>query len=151
MLEILGDCVYRALGLRESLQDERAALETQDTEALHAALTIKGVCVSKLQELDTERKTICEASGFGANPDQMQEMLAWCDEDNAIAGCWQHLMEIVADCNALNLTNGAIIRLRRQMVDGNLAVLRGTEAIPDTYKREGRDNAANTQRSLAQA
>ena len=151
MLEVLGECVYQALGLRESLQDERHALETQDNDALNSALTIKGVCVQRLKELEKRRTDICDACGFTAGPEQMDRMLDWCDLDSGIADHWQHLMGIVSDCNALNLANGAIIRLRQQMVDTSLAVLRGTESVPDTYQREGASSAATTQRTLAQA
>lgn len=151
MLEVLGECVYQALGLRESLQDERHALEKQDNEALDSALTIKGVCVQRLRELDKRRTDICAACGFAAGPEQMERMLGWCDADSGIADHWRHLMDIVADCNTLNLTNGAIIRLRAQMIETNLAVLRGTQTVPDTYRREGASSAAMTQRTLGQA
>ena len=151
MLEVLGECVYQALGLKESLQDERSALESRDSDALDAALAVKGGCVQRLQDLDRRRSELCRDCGFPAGPEQMDRMLDWCDGDSRIADRWRHLMDVVADCNTLNLTNGAIIRVRQGMIDGNLAVLRGTDAANDTYEREGARNAAASQRTLAQA
>lgn len=148
---IIGDCVFQALGLKESLRDERSALETQDTEALHAAVAIKSDFVDKLSRLDRRRRALCESAGFKDGAGQMDRMTIWCDDESLIQNCWSHLMEIVSDCNALNLTNGAIIRARQQMVESNLGVLRGADINPDTYKREGHENVAMNQRSLAQA
>jgi len=151
IVDVIGECVYHALGLKESLRHERVALEEQDTDALHSAVDTKSRCVEKMADLDEKRRALCETSGFHAGPEQMIEMSLWCDEDSVVYKAWSQLMEIAADCNALNLTNGAIIRMRNQMVESNLAVLRGANTNPDTYKREGRDIAAMNQRSLAQA
>lgn len=151
IVDVIGECVYHALGLKESLRHERVALEEQDTDALHSAVDTKSRCVEKMADLDEQRRALCETSGFHAGPEQMIEMSLWCDEDSVVYKAWSQLMEIAADCNALNLTNGAIIRMRNQMVESNLAVLRGANTNPDTYKREGRDIAAMNQRSLAQA
>ena len=151
IVEILGESVLHALGLKETLQNERRALEEQNIDELDQAVTTKSDCVGKLQQLESQRQALCEASGFHPGPDQMEQLVDWCDEDSVITRCWSQLMDIAADCNALNLTNGAIIQMRSQMMASNLAVLRGGEPQPDTYRRQGRDSAANKQRSLAEA
>lgn len=151
IVEVLGESVYHALGLKESLQEEHSALEVQDAEALHDAVSIKSGCVTKLSELERQRSDLCEASGFHKGPEQMAQMSEWCDENSVVANCWDHLIEIAADCNALNLTNGAIIRVRRQQTDDRLAVLRGTDNHSETYGRGGAETAAMTQRALAKA
>lgn len=151
LAELIGECVFQALGLRESLKNERAALETQDTDSLHNAVSTKSTIVQSLSLLESERMKLCEAAGFAAGTGQMDQMTDWCDEQSVVRNGWTHLMDIVSECNALNLTNGAIIHARQQMVESNLGVLRGAEPDPDTYHREGRDNAAMNQRSLAQA
>lgn len=151
LAEIIGECVFQALGLKESLKDERAALEIQDTDALYDAVSSKSTIVQSLSRLESERVELCEAAGFAAGNDQMDQMTDWCDEQSVVLNSWSHLMEIVSECNALNLTNGAIIHARQQMVESNLGVLRGVNPDPDTYHREGRDNASTNPRSLAQA
>lgn len=151
IVEVVGESVYHALGLKETLEVERTALESQDTESLYQAVAAKGECVGKLKQLEKRRAELCEASGFGNGPQQMEHMSEWCDEDSVVANCWSHLMSIAADCNALNMTNGAIIHVRQQQIESNLAVLRGADYNPDTYARSGAESAGLAQRSLAQA
>lgn len=151
IVELVGESVYHALGLKESLEDERTALETQDPDALHDAVSVKGEYIGKLRALENTRAAFCEASGFHRGPLQMKELSDWCDENSVVANCWSHLMVIASDCNALNITNGAIIRVRQQQIESNLAVLRGADHNPDTYARDGAEPAGLAQRSLAQA
>ncbi len=151
IVEILDESIHQALGLKESLQDERHALEQQDTDALKVALTTKGVCVNHLQVVENRRIELCDASGFAAGPEQMGKFLEWCDEGSAIAERWLELLDIAAECNTLNLTNGAIVQAHQQMVATNLSVIRGGDAVPDTYQREGRDAANADSQSLARA
>jgi flagellar biosynthesis/type III secretory pathway chaperone len=150
IVEVVGESVYHALGLKESLEVERSALEAQDTDALHDAVSVKGKCVDLLRQLEEKRAALCESFGFKANARQMEQLSDWCDENSEIANCWSHLISIAAECNALNLTNGAIIRIRQQHMDSNLAVLRGADHNPDTYARHGAEHAGLAQRSLAQ-
>lgn len=151
VVEVLGDSVLHVMGLKESLEQERAALEDQDTDALSDAVLLKSDCVAKLQDLESQRTGLCEGYGFEASPVQMDQLSDWCDEQDEIANCWHHLMQIAAECNALNLTNGAIIRARRQHIDTSLAVLRGTDQDSGTYQRDGAGYAARNQRPLAEA
>ena len=151
IVEVVGECVYHALGLKETLEIERSALEAEDAQALHDAVTIKSECIVKLRELDKQRRALCEASGFDTGPQQMEQMSAWCDEDSVVANCWSHFMTIAADCNALNMTNGAIIRVRQQQIETNLAVLRGADPVPDTYACGRAEAVGHAPRSLAQA
>ena len=149
--DILGECVYQALGLKEALESERVALESQDSEALREALVMKGRCVEQLQSLENDRICECEKYGFDAAPLQMERLADWCDEDSLLMNLWEHLIEIAADCNAINLTNGAIIRMRQQHTENNLAVLRGGEQDPKTYQSSGGDRVAMQRRSLVRA
>lgn len=151
IVEILDASIHQALGLKESLQDERHALERQDTDALKVALTTKGVCVNHLQKFENRRMELCGASGFGAGPEQMEKFLAWCDEGSEIAHRWHELLDIAAECNTLNLTNGAIVQAHQHMIATNLAVMRGGNVVPDTYQREGREAASADSQSLARA
>ncbi|NNC77768.1 MAG: flagellar protein FlgN [Woeseiaceae bacterium] len=149
--EIIGDCVFHALGLKEALRDERLALESQDADELQLAVSLKSEFIEKLSRLDRRRRALCESAGFPNGAGQMDHMTEWCDKNSVVRNSWSHLMEIVSECNAMNLTNGAIIRARQQMVEANLGVLRGADINPNTYQREGHDNVAMNQRSLAQA
>lgn len=126
-------------------------LEAQDTEGLQQAVTTKGSCVDKLKTLENQRSALCLAAGFENGHSQMEELTEWCDEDLIIRNCWDQLIEVASECNALNLSNGAIIRARQQHFEINLAVLRGTDQDTKTYFRSGNSGPAMNQRSLAEA
>ena len=151
IVEIIGDGVYHALGLLETLRDEHTALEQQDLTALRAAVDHKGKCVEELRGMEEARQRLCVDAGFPDGPDQMVHMLAWCDEESVVANCWQHLMDIATECNTLNVTNGAIIHSRRQQIDAGIAVIRGGKPETDTYGRSGRGAQSHTLRPLAEA
>lgn len=151
IVEIIGNSVYQALGLKESLEDEHRALELQDLQALRAAIANKSKCVAELQALEEQRLECCIAAGFQAGPEQMEQVTAWCDEGSELANCWQHLLDIAVECNAMNFTNGAIIRGRKQHIDTSLAVIRGGDTETSTYGRGGQGPGGLSQRSLAEA
>ncbi len=151
IVSILSDTMYQALGLKESLEDERKALETENMEAIEQAVQVKSLCVQTLQRLDSERDSLCGGWGFASGPDQMQAVIDYCDDDDAIKGRWEHLMLITAESNAMNLTNGAIIRVRQQQFESSLSLLRGRTPRIDTYGQQGRGNGDFGRQSLAQA
>lgn len=150
-IDLLNDSVYQALGLKETLEEERKALESQDMERIERAVDDKSACVSRLQKLDEQRIEWCTAAGFAAGPDQMRDLIKWCDEDDLIKNRWDHLMIVAAESSAFNMTNGAIIRLRQQQFDSSLSVLRGISPGADTYGRHGGESGGFGHRSLAEA
>ena len=151
IVELLSDTVYHALGLKETLEDERKSLETQDLDDIAAAVESKTACVAKLQILDKTRTQLCESWGFAAGPDQMQELIDWCDDSELISNRWEHLMIIAAESSALNMTNGAIIRVRQQQFESSLSLIRGVTPGSDTYGRHGEESGDLGRRSLAEA
>lgn len=149
--QIIGDCVYHALGLKETLTDERAALEAQDTEALDALLSEKRRLLSELENLEARRGELSVASGFDRDPESMQQVARWCDEDAVIENMWQHFLDIARTCNQLNMTNGAIIHLRRHHTTHALSLLRSGKFNNGTYGPGGREVATVLNRTLAEA
>ncbi len=149
--DLIGDSVYEALGLKEALEDERQALEAQDLDRLNAVVDSKSACVDKLRQLDEKRVALCEGWGFDTGPHQMTALIEWCDEDQLVSSRWEQLMVLAAEGNALNMTNGAIIRLRQQQFESSLSVLRGGTPGTDTYGRNGGDTGDFNRRSLAEA
>ena len=150
-VDIIGDSIFHALGLKESLQEERKALEAEDMDALQAAVDGKSACVENLQALDARRIELCEELGFAGAAEQMQELIDWCDEGDAVNSRWQQLLVIAAESSALNMTNGAIIRLRQQQFESSISVLRGLTPGTDTYGRNGSATGHADRSSLAQA
>ena len=151
IVDIIGDSVLQAIELKESLEDERRALETQNVDALDAVVSKKSACAEQLQTLDHKRGAFCKQLGFPDGPDQMQQLIDWCDEDQLVSNRWAELVNIAAEGSALNLTNGAIIRVRQQHFESSLSVLRGVAPGSDTYGRNGEESGDFSRRSLAEA
>ncbi len=150
-IDLLNDTVYHALGLKESLEDERKALEAQDVAHIDAVLQSKSACVLKLQDLDEKRVRLCSDYGFASGPEQMQELIAWCDESELVKNRWDHLMLVAAESSALNMTNGAIIRVRQHHFESSLSMLRGVTPGANTYGRHGEESSGFGHQSLADA
>lgn len=150
ILDIIGKSVFHAMALLESLRDETAALDAEDSDALMQAIDAKQICVDELKRLDDRRRDLCLQAGFDNGPFQMEELAAWCDADRSILNRWDHLMEVAAECNARNLTNGSILRMRQQHMESNLAVLRGDTSDTHTYHRDGKSSTRH-QHALARA
>lgn len=151
VVEIIGNCVYHALGLKETLQEERKALEDQDMTVLRTALENKGRCVSELRSMEEQRSNVCAAAGFPAGPEQMLKVVEHCDENATIANCWQHLIDIAVECDSLNVTNGAIIQGRKQQIETSISIIRGGSPTMETYDRSGREPHGHNLRSIAEA
>lgn len=148
--QLLRSGVHCATGLKDVLNDERNALEDQDTNALNAAALHKQSFLTELETLEIERREICHNSGFGSAPDAMDELIQWCDTDVLIRGYWDNFVDLAKECSELNFSNGAIINVRRQQISGALAVIRGDSRNQETYSRSGRDTGSNSQRVLAE-
>lgn len=148
--QLLRAGIHCATGLQEILTDERAALESQDTEALNQAATSKQQFLSKLEELEAARREICNVTGFSSDAGAMEEIVKWCDTDSLILGYWNHFIDLARECSELNTRNGAIINVRRQQIAGALSIVRGESRNNETYGRNGRDSNKSAKRVLAE-
>ncbi len=148
MLAVLEDSVREAIGLKETLVEERSALTGQDLDALELAATSKGIKVDRLKSLEAERGAILERAGFA--PGQMSDLAAWCGDDADITSRWDHLVALASECSSLNLTNGSIIRGRQGQLGQRLMILRGTTQGPGTYGIDGNESGGSA-RPLAEA
>lgn len=151
LVEIIGNSVYHALGLADTLADEKRALEAQDMDALDLAISSKSKCVAELRSVEEQRRKLCDDCGVPAEADQMQRMIDWCDQYSIVANCWRHLLEVIAQCDFLNTTNGAIIRARKQQVDNSISMLRSGTTASTIYNRDGQKPQPHGLRSIAEA
>jgi len=151
ILDVVGESVAQAHVLKKLLEDEHTALETQDIDALDAIVGQKSACSNDLQALDQKRDRLCQQWGFAAGANQMQQLIDWCDKGQIVSDYWDELVDIAAAGRTLNLTNGAIIRVRQQHFESSLSVLRGAAPGSDTYGRNGEESGDFSRRSLAEA
>ncbi len=151
VVEILGCSIFHAKSLRDCLQEEKDALATQDMDALMSAIEDKSSRVHELQLLDGKRSELCRESGFADGPEQMDRFTDWCDRDAEVARSWAQLLGLADECNTLNLSNGAVIRVRKQQVEDGLSVIRGQAPGAPTYGRHGVNRDGLGHRAIAEA
>jgi flagellar biosynthesis/type III secretory pathway chaperone len=118
---------------------------------LRLAVDNKSHCVEALRTLEDQRRDTCASAGFEPGDEQMEQVIDWCDDGLVLANGWQHLLDIAVECNAMNLTNGSIIRSRKQQIENSLAVIRGGAPEAGLYSRDGHGANGSGQRSLAEA
>ena len=135
--------------LEDLLHDERSALELQDTGKLRAVTTSKDLCVQCLENLESERRSLCVAAGYTASESGMRDLLRWCDRRSLVTPVWIKLLHSARQCEALNRTNGAIGRLTYEHVMSALAVLGGGSSGTPLYSPEGQKSTRYEQRPLA--
>jgi flagellar biosynthesis/type III secretory pathway chaperone len=148
--KVLSDSIRCALSLKEILVDEKQALQQRDTVALGENSGLKESCIKKLAALELARGEISRDAGFAAGLNDMPALTQWCDQGDVIAGDWRQFMQIARQCDALNATNGAIIRIRRQQILAGLSLLRGTDANAETYGISGSGTTGFGGRELAE-
>ena len=148
--KILGESIYHALALKEVLQEERAALENKDTTSLKSASVKKQMCINKLEALEAKRIEVFSTCGFGSDPDDMEALAAWCDDDSLLVRSWEQLIDIVKACHESNSTNGAIIHVRREQIRSALSLLRNGTEQETTYGPRGQDTRYLGARSIAE-
>ncbi len=151
IVEILSESVRCALGLKETLAEEREALERRDTVSLNSAAVSKTALIRQLAKLNEARSEVSEQAGFGSSTGKMAALADWCDDDSLVTNCWQHFREIASECDLLNKTNGAIIHLRRQQILEGLSVLRGDQRDANTYAPAGTATNGMAGRALTEA
>jgi len=151
IIRILTESVDCVLGLKETLVEERDALERRDTTSLNTAAVSKASLIRKLASLNETRGEISKQAGFGSSTETMDELAAWCDDDSLVSNCWRHFREIASECDLLNKTNGAIILLRRQQILEGLSLLRGNQSDTSTYTPTGSATNSVAGRQLSEA
>lgn len=151
LYRVTGDSLGCAGDLKAILADERTALEQLDEVSLASNAALKDKVVQALASLERTRGDISRDAGFGAGPENMEALIGWCDEKSMLAARWQEFTALLAQCNTMNSTNGAIILARRQQVQAGLGLLRGGEAAVNTYGYPGTRNTAIGGRELAEA
>lgn len=146
--ELLDAGTRAAETLAGHLQAERAALETEDLEALGRAAQAKEAVLSDLERVESRRSALLARCGLAADSAAMQALGERCDDPAVLTGKWQHYLAVADDCQRVNTTNGAILRLRQQQIASTLAVLTGGREA--TYGPRGSGTVTAT-RDLGEA
>jgi flagellar biosynthesis/type III secretory pathway chaperone len=121
--------------LAATLAAEKTALTGDSPAAVEANAAEKIRVLQAIEQLDQERRALCEApTGPGIAATVLER--------------WRRLMELMAGCRTANEVNGHIIHVRRHQIRQLIDIVRGGPSI--TYDPQGK-TFAKALRALARA
>jgi flagellar biosynthesis protein FlgN len=135
-LTVLADSYTRHLNeLLELLQLEQDALKNREFETIRECTTQKEVLLSKLEQLDTQRKVIEQQ----AEPVATTEMRTYFSEKIA---------SLLKKCSELNTVNGGIVEISKQFNQRMLNTILGTPAQDSDLYDAGGNNSGNKHKQV---
>ncbi|HZJ92005.1 MAG TPA: flagellar protein FlgN [Thiopseudomonas sp.] len=150
ILEFLIKDIATAQHLLTLLEQEFAALNERDINALQVLMTQKQPALLALQQHSQERSQLLVQNNV--SPDQ-QGMTAFA----ATSALGEQLLEnssklntLIEQCQEANLRNGRLIRSNQTSVNSILNIIRGTDA-PTLYDKTGSASSSAKQRPFSQA
>ncbi|MCV6605882.1 MAG: flagellar protein FlgN [Porticoccaceae bacterium] len=137
--------------LQQCLDKERRALEQKDTDALVDNASHKGQLVQQLEAAARQREALLAQTGFQANRDGMQQLLA--DSSNPqLEDTWQKLSSAAEQCREQNRQLGMLIQREQGSVRQAQHILqRGAPADNHSYNASGQSDSNGKSRNIAKA
>lgn len=127
--------------LLAAIEQEHAALERRDAEALSRAGADKSHAVAKLETLEQHRRSLC--ARIGAGPGQA-ELAAWLESFSdggeparRLRERLEALRSLLRTCRQANETNGMLVGSLHRRVQQALGILRGGSPEVSTYGPAG--------------
>jgi Flagellar biosynthesis/type III secretory pathway chaperone len=133
---VLGEMQQAVDQLVQTLEAERAALDTANNEALDRAGASKQALMQQLEQLDAERRLLSRE----------QPALA-----DALEPVWARIVQSLRHSHLLNQRNGSAVNQRLNQVRQALAVLTGHVGENKLYGRCGELRTSSRSQALAAA
>lgn len=122
--------------LSTELSAESKSLADPAIGDLDKNLSEKQRLLQTIDDLERLRRSICENAGLAPEPEAMLSHIDSFFKQQPLAENWESVMELLERCQQQNLTNGAILHLRRRFASNALGVLRGNSS-DDVYSATG--------------
>lgn len=154
----LGSCLRQeidaASGLLDLLRQENAVLTDGDPAAIEEVGRSKQDALDSLEALGRQRTEMVAAAGPGIDPQDIEGLIRRCDPAGRtnLPELWEQLLELAAECQRLNMVNGAIIQSSSRFAQQALGLLRGqSPAAGLEYGPDGSTHQPLGSSSLAKA
>lgn len=139
----LNQHVINAQALIDILSRERAALMSQDVEALTELNQSKSAAATQLHQLGVSLKKLCA----GAEGKAVETFICRQTDGLELLARWQLLLQLAARCQQANLENGVLLLDRQQRVRASLQLIR--QSPRPLYGPAGAMSQDNGKRALA--
>lgn len=145
LAENLNQHVITAQSLIEILARERAALMSQDVEALSAVNADKSAAATDLQR----QGAALVALAGGAEGKALEAFICRQPDGLELLARWQLLLQLAGQCQNANMQNGILLQDRQQRVRASLQLIR--QSPRPLYGPAGAIDADTGKRALARA
>lgn len=134
--------------LEQVLQDERAALMSNDDMALDAVGRDKDLLVRTLEAHERERLHLTRSLGISAGPAPMRLALT---EQPTARDAWSRCLSVLERCQHINAANGRIVDTKLRHVRMALELVSGRDLSHATYGPSGRAASTRDAVTIARA
>jgi flagella synthesis protein FlgN len=133
------------------LREEQAMLVGGNVDGLLPLVEQKVGFSNKLGELADAREKIVKDSGAGTGRAGMETYLSRRPADGKLRTRWERLLAVATEAQAMNETNGKLIRIHLQHNQQAMATLMAAANQATTYGPDGHQRPAGSGRFLGSA
>jgi flagella synthesis protein FlgN len=119
------------------LDREHGYLSANDVVALEGAARERQRCVTRIFQVEEQRRTLCRDMGRPDDLKGLEQLLRWCDPQGMLRQGWAQCCAAAENCRKLNDRNGALVAARLQHVQARLGVLISGRRDAMTYGPRG--------------
>ena len=149
--QLLESEAREAAAFIELLKKEQALLVAGNVDGLLPLVEQKGTFTAKLGDLADAREKIINQAGAGSGRAGMETYLSQRPADKALRSRWEALLAVAGEAQALNQTNGKLIRLHLQHNQQAMNTLMAAADQATTYGPDGHQRPAGSGRFLGSA
>lgn len=135
----------------ELLKKEQAMLVDGNVDGLLPLVEQKSAFTAKLGSLAEAREKIINDAGAGSGRSGMETYLSRQPDNKALRGRWEALLAVATEAQAMNQTNGKLIRLHLQHNQQAMNALMAAANQATTYGPDGQQRGPGSGRFLGSA
>jgi flagella synthesis protein FlgN len=147
---MMTDDMVPARRLLELLQAESLVLHGRDMLEMEHILAQKQALVVLLEQHGRKRSQVLTSMGLPANREGLGLLASQSDVGDQLLAASEELSELIAQCQALNEQNGALIQVQQVTTAQQLRILNGADT-PTLYDSRGSTAGRARPRPLSQA
>lgn len=151
LADLLESEAREAAAFVELLKKEQAMLVEGNVDGLLPLVELKGTFTAKLGDLADAREKIINQAGAGNGRAGMETYLSRRPADKVLRSRWNTLLAVAGEAQALNQTNGKLIRLHLQHNQQAMNALMAAANQATTYGPDGHQRPAGSGRFLGSA
>lgn len=151
LADLLESEAREAAAFVELLNKEQAMLVAGNVDGLLPLIDQKGAFTAKLGDLADARERIINQAGAGSGRAGMETYLSRQPTDKVLRSRWEALLAVAGEAQALNQTNGKLIRLHLQHNQQAMNALMAAANQATTYGPDGHQRPAGSGRFLGSA